>query len=133
MNNKQNLTVIFGKEKYSSEEIFYVNEEFFTKKLMDENSHKEAILFLEKIQESIINKNGILELFEYGNTSLWWFLYPTLFPKIKTTILFLKNFNVKKIISFEASKINYNYLFILSNQTKLIPTKELFYRYETSL
>ena len=128
MNNKQNLTVIFGKEKYSSEKIFFVNEEFFTKKLMDEDSHKEAILFLEKIQESKINKNSILELFEYGNTSLWWFLYPTLFPKIKTTILFLKNFNKfldEKNPSIVIINNNFNYFEIICQICKIkkIPLK----------
>jgi hypothetical protein len=128
LNSEQNLTVIFGKETYNTEKIFFVNEEFFRKKLMDENSHKEAILFLEKIQESILNENSILEILQYGNTSLWWFLYPTLFPIIKRAILFLNNFNKfldEKKPSLVIIKDNFNYFEIICQvcNIKKIPIK----------
>lgn len=128
LNNKKNLTIVFGKEKNFSDTILYVNEEFFTKKLMDENSHEETIIFLEKIQESTINKKTILESLEYKNTSLWWFLYPTLFPKIKNVILFLKNFTTfldEKKPSLVIINDNFNYYKIIHQicNIKKIPIK----------
>ena len=104
---------------------------FLSKRLMFTNSIPLEVLLLSNLgcgSDTIINKNSILEILQYGNTSLWWFLYPTLFPKIKTTILFLNNFNKfldEKKPSLVIINNNFNYFEIISQicNIKKIPIK----------
>jgi hypothetical protein len=51
--------------------------------------YNESILFLNDIENKKFAGEKLSEIFKYSNTSLWWFIYPTIFPSIQRTINFI--------------------------------------------
>ena len=86
------MKVIFGQKSIQLENMIFVNEEDFQMSF-GFDSFKIPIDALNKIEKSIILDKNIPDLFEYDNFSMWWFVHPTVYPKIKQAISFIIKFN----------------------------------------
>jgi len=91
MSNSKSEVVYCKKSLLQGNKIF-VKEENFQIPPISIDQLTEALKYLEKIQNSSIKENSILELFQYSDCSLWWFLHPTLYPVIKKILSFIIKF-----------------------------------------
>jgi hypothetical protein len=90
--NNSNPIIIYGTKSFQKNNKIFVNEKIFQLPIISVHSSKKTLEFLEEIQNSFLNNKSFLELFEYNDCSLWWFLHPTLFPEIKKNINFIIKF-----------------------------------------
>lgn len=90
-NSKSKLKVIYGRKSLNDGQKIFVNEEYFQIPVGEE-SFGIPITELNKIQKSYLGKQLLPELFIYEDFSLWWFIYPTLYPQFKKTINFVSKF-----------------------------------------
>ncbi|MCV0430374.1 CDP-glycerol glycerophosphotransferase family protein [Nitrosopumilus sp.] len=83
--------VIFGEKSAENNSILYVKEEDF-QILAGEESFGNPLEFLMGIEKSKINSKSFLENFQFSDFSLWWFIHPSVYPKIKKCINFIEKF-----------------------------------------
>jgi hypothetical protein len=91
LNSNNTLRIIYGKKSLKENGNIFVREEDFqipigTSSLSIPNEE------LKRIQKSSLTGKRIPDLFAYKNISLWWFIYPTLFPQFKKTVNFITKF-----------------------------------------
>lgn len=91
MNQKNNLKIIFGNKTSNSQGLIYVQEQDF--EIPHGDDYKIAIAELNKINNFILNNKPFLENFLYSETSLWWFIYPSLIGKYKQIVNFILEFS----------------------------------------
>ena len=92
MNNSTKI-VIYCKKSYNKNNTIFVNEKNFQISPLSIESIEQSLEFLENMQNSSIMGKTILELFQYDDSSFWWFLHPSLFPIIKQAINFITKFD----------------------------------------
>ena len=97
---EKHLEIIFGKNSSKIPGKLFVNEMDF--EIPHGEDYKNAIKELEKIQNTLFENKQFLSLFEYNNTSLWWFIYQSLIPKYKQLINFVETFS--NLIDIETPK-----------------------------
>lgn len=105
------MKVVFGNKSVRNESTIFVSEEDFQMSF-GFDSFKIPIDALNEIEKSIVMGKNIPDLFEYDNFSMWWFIHPTVYPKIKQAISFIIKFN--EFIKYENPshiKIENNFLF----------------------
>lgn len=88
-----NTKIVYCSKSFQKDNKIFVNKNNFQISPMETDSIEKSSDYLEKIQNSSINGKTILELLQYHDCSLWWFLHPTLFPAIKQTINFITKFD----------------------------------------
>lgn len=103
MNSKNQKILVYGKKSGTNQNTVYVKEEDF-QMAFDEESFTIPLIKLNEIQKKCIGKKKLPELFEYDGFSLWWFMHPTIYPKIKKIINFILKF-VEYIDEFKPTKI----------------------------
>ena len=85
--------VIFGKESQDNgETIFISGQDFQSPPLGDEYS-KLAIEELNKLKDLKFQNIPFPKLFVYKEDSLWWFIFPQIFPILANTLSFVTNFS----------------------------------------
>ena len=77
-------------EKNSNDKIVINFDTIFTE--AEFNALIKANEFLNKLEESIISEKPFLELFQFEDTSLWWFIHPSIISPLKRTISFIDKF-----------------------------------------
>ena len=82
--------IIFGNVSTIDGKKLFVKESDF--EIPHGEDYNIAIKELDKIQKSSVNGIPFLELFQYDDFSLWWFVYQSLIPKYKQLTNLLKNF-----------------------------------------
>jgi hypothetical protein len=82
--------IIFGNESKIEGNILYVNESDF--EIPHGTDYNIAIKELYEIQKCSVNGIHFLELFQYDNFSMWWFIYQSLIPKYKQITNFINKF-----------------------------------------
>ena len=101
MNEKFN-EIIFGNVSKIKGDKLYVNE--FDFEIPHGKDYEIAIKELSEIQKCNIDGINFLELFQYNDFSMWWFIYQSLIPKYKQITNFIEKF--LELISFhKPSKI----------------------------
>lgn len=97
--------IIFGNiSKIDGKKLFVKESDFEIPHGQDYNI---AIKELDIIQKSFVNEIPFLELFQYDDFSLWWFIYQSLIPKYKQITNFIKIF-YELIKKHNPSKITIN-------------------------
>ena len=90
--SKLPLTIVYGNDSRTSNDIMYVSEKDF---LIPYGANYDlAIQELKKIQNSKIDERSFLSLFSYDNVSIWWLIYPSLMPRINKIINFIHKFQI---------------------------------------
>jgi CDP-glycerol glycerophosphotransferase (TagB/SpsB family) len=89
--SKSGPIVVFGERSDKNDHYLYVKEEDF-QILAGEESFGIPLEQLMKIEKSKINSKSFLEYFSFSDFSFWWFLHPTIYPKIKKSINFIQKF-----------------------------------------
>ena len=89
MNQKFN-EIIFGNVSKIKGNTLYVNEYDF--EIPHGTDYNIAIKELYEIQKCSVNGINFLELFQYDNFSMWWFIYQSLIPKYKQITNFIEKF-----------------------------------------
>lgn len=82
--------IIFGNISKIDGKKLFVNEYDF--EIPHGEDYNNAIKELNIIQKSTIKKIPFLELFQYNDFSLWWFVYQSLIPKYKQITNFISTF-----------------------------------------
>jgi len=150
MNEKSVPMVIFGEKSMKKNNIIYLTNKDFQSVLVDYRSSSIAISEIQRIQNSNLNGNPLLQFFSYDNFSTWWFFYNQIFDKFHKTISFVENFTkflektkpklikinnnfenfdiikqicVKEKIILKYSKLNYQ-KYQINNKTKLFSRKK---------
>ena len=84
------VEIIFGNiSKVDGEKLFVKESDF---EIPHGEDYKVAIEELNIIQKSSVNGISFLELFQYDDFSLWWFVYQSLIPKYKQITNFIDKF-----------------------------------------
>ena len=84
------VEIIFGDiSKVDGEKLFVKESDF---EIPHGEDYKVAIEELNIIQKSSVNGISFLELFQYDDFSLWWFVYQSLIPKYKQITNFIDKF-----------------------------------------
>jgi hypothetical protein len=89
MNQKFN-EIIFGNMSKIEGDKLFVNESDF--EIPHGTDYDIAIKELYEIQKCSVNGINFLELFQYDDFSMWWFIYQSLIPKYKQITNFIENF-----------------------------------------
>jgi len=90
------LEIIYGsKTPISNHDSIYVTESDIIS-FFDIGSYQRATNVISDVEETQINGTKFPQLFKYSDTSLWWFMYPTIFPSINRILDFIVEF--EKII-----------------------------------
>ena len=92
MNEKFN-EIIFGNVSKIKGDKLYVNE--FDFEIPHGKDYEIAIKELSEIQKYNIDGINFLELFQYNDFSMWWFVFPTIYPKI---LIQLQRQSLKKFL-----------------------------------
>ena len=87
------LVVIFGSESSKKDNIIYVNEKDFQSISLDYKAANTTIQEIQRIENSLLDNKPIVELFSYGNFSMWWFFYTQIFDQFHKTISFVLKFS----------------------------------------
>jgi hypothetical protein len=77
-----------GRKKKSKSDTIYLTENDLNIPIGIEGYDK-SLTFLNNIENKDFLGLKLPEVFQYSNTSLWWFIYPTIFPSIQRTINFI--------------------------------------------
>lgn len=89
--SKSGPIIYFGEKSNKNDHYLYVKEEDF-QILAGEESFGNPLEFLMNIEKSKIHSKLFLEFFKFNNYSLWWFIHPSIYPKIKKCINFIEKF-----------------------------------------
>ncbi len=87
------LVVIFGSESSKKDNTIYVNEKDFESISLDYKAANTTIQEIQRIENSLLDNKTIVELFSYGNFSMWWFFYTQIFDQFHKTISFVLKFS----------------------------------------
>ena len=87
------LVVIFGSEFSKKDNTIYVNEKDFESISLDYKAANTTIQEIQRIENSLLDNKPIVELFSYGNFSMWWFFYTQIFDQFHKTISFVLKFS----------------------------------------
>ncbi len=91
------MDIIYGKKAFDTRnDIRYLEEKDLDIPAGSEG-YKKPLEVLSKIENARIDGEKISHMFHYSDLSLWWFLYPSIFPSIKRTVNFIEKF--EQIIS----------------------------------
>ena len=86
------MKIIFGpNKKENSDCISYFDESDLNLPIGIEG-YSTSLLFFKDIAEKTIDGKTIPQIFEYNNISLWWFIFPTIFPEVQKSINFISKF-----------------------------------------
>lgn len=102
---KKEIIIVYGITSRKDKNRIYVREEDF--EVSHGEDYKIAIEFLHNMEKNLIFDKPIKQHLSYGETSLWWFIYPSIIPELKKTINFTKNF-IHLINEVNPSKIIVN-------------------------
>ena len=92
--------IIFGNESKIEGNNLYVNESDF--EIPHGTDYNIAIEELYEIQKCSVNGINFLELFQYDDFSMWWFIYQSLIPKYKQITNFIDKYEMdKKLLLFK--------------------------------
>ena len=96
------LELIYGalNEKVEPNKIFLCEENLQIP--FGTAGYDSPLSILKKIEKSKFNNSYVYEKFQYKDFSLWWFMYPTIFPALKKIINFIDEF--EKIINIQKPK-----------------------------
>jgi len=86
------MEVIYGKKSLKKNDKIFVSDEDFQMPF-GEDSFKIPLDKLNEIEKSTIKEKLIPELFCYQDFSMWWFIHPSIYPKMKQYISFIIKFN----------------------------------------
>lgn len=87
------MYIIYGtKNGKSTNNILYLNENDLSIPF-GKDGYKKPISIINDIEKQIVLGKKIPELLKYSDVSLWWYIYPSIFPAIKKTINFIEKFN----------------------------------------
>ena len=86
------ISVIYGKESKRNNNFWYINESDLKIPIGIEG-FKDSISFVRKLVKKQYQGKNFLNFFAYNDLSLWWFIYPTIFPPIQRAINFIIKFN----------------------------------------
>ena len=118
------IIVIYGEKKNHKDNIYYFTENDFQIPL-GRSAYTIPLYELKKIQNSHVDRVLLQDLFVYEDISLWWFLYPTIFPQFKNVVNFVSKFlemieqkNPSMIILKDFS--NYEVIKEICNSKKII-------------
>ena len=114
--------VIYGKKSHIKNNKLFVSDIDFQMPF-GYDSFKIPIDKLNEIEECLISGKKIPELFQYSDFSLWWFIHPTIFPKIKQEISFIIKFQ-ELLDKVKPSEIKIHDDFMYYNSIKQICTKK---------
>ena len=86
-----NIEIIYGNKSLKTDKQILISESDFIP-LLGKEVFSEPIKYLNNIQKLTVKNTPFLQLFNYDNLSLWWFLHPTIFPEIQKLISFIIKF-----------------------------------------
>lgn len=86
------MKIIYGKKSIRKKNVIFVSEVDFQMSF-GFDSFQIPIDATNEIEKSSIMGKSIPDLFAYQDFSLWWFIHPTIYPKIKQSISFIIKFN----------------------------------------
>lgn len=86
------MKVIYGKKSIRKKDVIFVSDIDFQIPF-GIDSLGIPIDILNEIEKSTVMGKSIPDLFAYEDFSLWWFMHPTIYPKIKQFINFIMKFN----------------------------------------
>ncbi len=85
--------VIFGDKHRNEKCTIYVTEKDFQSISIDFKVASTTIQEIQRIENSLLDNKPIVELFSYGNFSMWWFFYTQIFDQFHKTISFVLKFS----------------------------------------
>jgi hypothetical protein len=89
--DRYNMKIVYGMKGKSDKNKIFVEETDLNIPIGSE-SYLYPIDFLKNIQNKKINGIEVYKLFNFDNFSLWWFVYPTIFPSINRILNFIIQF-----------------------------------------
>ncbi len=92
ISDKQNF-IIFGDKHRNDKRAMYVTEKDFQSISIDFKVASITIQEIQRIEKSLLDNKPIVELFSYGNFSMWWFFYTQIFDQFHKTISFVLKFS----------------------------------------
>lgn len=87
----QNIIMFYGRKSKNEKNKIFVTEEDFQIGFGKE-SFGTPLNELSKIEKEKINGKTLYELFSYHDSSLWWFIQPSIYPEFKKLINFIEKF-----------------------------------------
>lgn len=85
------MKIIYGIKGKSDKNQIFVDENDLNMPI-GSDSYSHPINFLKDIQNRKIEGEEVYKLFSYQDFSMWWFLYPTIFPSINRILNFIIQF-----------------------------------------
>ncbi|MEX1053805.1 MAG: hypothetical protein WEC35_05330 [Nitrosopumilaceae archaeon] len=86
------MEIIYGsKEIKTNKNVIWLNENELNIPFGNE-AYAQPLAVLNEIEQRVINGTKVFSLFKYSDISLWWFIYPTIFPAMKRSLNFLVKF-----------------------------------------